>query len=78
MIREKTRLELLETPEGEARRLREALFVLSIESDPEEMKRIARCAMAGEKHGKEFSGTEIVGFDLASQYRLHQRCLRDA
>jgi len=53
MCRYKTKIETEENAEEQAARLRGALFALSIIDDPEEMKRIARCAMAGELHGRE-------------------------
>jgi hypothetical protein len=54
MNREKTRLELLEEINGgQAERLREALFIISLLNDLTEIKRIAKAAMAGERHGHE-------------------------
>jgi hypothetical protein len=54
MYREKTRLELLEEIHGgQAERLREALFIISLLNDLTEIKRIAQAAMAGELHGHE-------------------------
>ena len=53
MCRAKTEIELTENHAGEATRLREALFLISLEADPEEMRRIAHCAMTGKLHGKE-------------------------
>lgn len=53
MWRKKTELELSETPEQEAKRLRSALFAIAGLNDVAEIKRVARAAMAGELHGHE-------------------------
>jgi hypothetical protein len=62
MFREKTALEKAETPELEADRLRYALFVISGLADPSEIKRVAQCAMAGEKHGHEKPAPKVETF----------------
>lgn len=57
MVREKTRLELLEElkngPHGAADRLRGALFALTKLDDIEEIRRVAWAALKGELHGHE-------------------------
>lgn len=53
MFRQKTEIELRETPTEESTRLRNALFAISLLDDPAEMKRITLCAMRGELHGHE-------------------------
>ena len=53
MCREKTEIELNETPQGEAVRLRGALFAISLTNDLAEAHRIALVAMRGELHGHE-------------------------
>jgi hypothetical protein len=59
MIRMKTELEKSETPADEAKRLRHALFVIHGLNDTDEIKRIAKCAMAGELTGHEWNLPKI-------------------
>ena len=59
MVREKTRIELLEMINGgESNRLREAIFIIHGLDDLAEIKRVAQAAMAGERHGLEIERQE--------------------
>lgn len=62
MVREKTEIELAETPQGEANRLRHALFTIHGLADIDEMRRVASAAMAGELHGYEIPPPEVPKF----------------
>jgi hypothetical protein len=59
MHRMKTEIEKAEDPQGQADRLRYALFVVSGLDDIEEMKRVARAAMGGQLHGHEVPPPEL-------------------
>lgn len=53
LSRDKTDLEKRESPQGEADRLRYALFVIHGLNDISEIRRVAWAAMGGQLHGHE-------------------------
>lgn len=73
MVRQKTAIELGESPQDQADRLRHALFVLSGLDDINEMKRIARAAMAGESHGHEGPSLDEIEREAVKRFEATGR-----